>query len=446
MSLVHLLLALCALHFVFDTTDSVNIDQSQMQSSDNQRQYETPSDKMATTNKAGHAVKVVSRVKRRAMGYELMSWVTLYKADGKYSRRIFPNPVEWKLEIAGNFLAAHKYFDVDRRYTFSTTKFEDPKFFKHFPVPRLKRLHPIVQRECDKGAFECLTEISNMANISGSLQDFYYKKNRLPNFYPFRSALELFQYRTTASYYLCWYTDHSNPLMAFKTNTNCLANLPKVAESDGKRIFDFRSVMMKLISEKGVVTPFTCSFLWFCPDPCYGKSTSGNVPFMTKAVNDKLNPCSRLRDKTCFWVNGRNNNFDYLIRNRINYTCNCGNERAGFVWSPKYSICIDQDECYDGVVKCPPDKICSNTVGSHTCRCRRGFKENTATKKCERLALFRATSHKGLPEKQRKEKPTEESAIWSTIDGLFGLNSSAKLHLNSVVYAVLCILCLIVFN
>ncbi|XP_033750562.1 uncharacterized protein LOC117334846 [Pecten maximus] len=381
---------------------------------------------MDITNGKPVSQKPLFRVKRKSEPYGIVSWVKLAKRKSESMEKIFPNMMAASLKLAGIYLAAHKYFEVDRRYTFSTTKYEDRKFYKHFPIPRLKKLHPVVEKACNKGEFECITEIATVANMSGSLAKFHkhYKKDALLPEYPFSSALEQFQYRTTASYYMCWFTDRRRKLLAYEGG-HCLENLKKTHEANGNIIHDIRSIYVANAKRANYVSPFTCAYIWFCPDPCYGKNDSGNFKDFRSGVADLLNPCSRLKDKACFWETGKNTVFDYLQRNRINYTCNCKNERKGFIWSPKYSICIDQDECYDGVANCSSDKICRNDVGSYTCQCRMGFKLNRTTGQCDRHDLFRPTSHIGM-KRRNKQNQEDQTGIWAAIDRLYIVYESSS--------------------
>ncbi|XP_069137837.1 uncharacterized protein [Argopecten irradians] len=371
--------------------------------------------------------------------YSEVSWVSLVKRKSTVMDKLFPNLMSNTLRNVGLYLAAHKYFEVDRRYTFSTTKYEDRKFFKHFPIPRLKNLHPVVEEACNKGVIECMTEIESVAKISGTFIKSKVKKGIIPPEYPFSSALEQFQYRTTASYYMCWYTELRSKPLAYEGHTECLASLELSSEANGEKIYDWRSIGTAATARRKRnkrVSPFTCAYLWFCPDPCYGKNSLGKIRNLKQALADPLNPCRKLKDRACFWMTSKNNNFEDLQRNRINYTCNCRNERPGFIWSPKYSICIDQDECYDGVANCSSDKVCRNGVGTYKCHCRRGFKQNTTTGLCERHALFRPTSHMSM--KPRKEQQEEDqSRIWTAIDRLFGLNSSTR-NYHSTIFQIVC--------
>ncbi|OWF54047.1 uncharacterized protein LOC110445635 isoform X1 [Mizuhopecten yessoensis] len=447
------LLVMCVLLYLLDVAVSLCGNECQRQLRVNHIQNSNGINSSNISKRKWESTKSLFRVKRSVRRYGKGSWLNAVIRNTPEMDKLFPNRMKDNLLVVGLYLAAHKYFEVDRRYTFSTTKYEDRKFFKHFPIPRLKKLHPTVERECNKGAFECITHIYKTALVSGSLaskkiltEHKNLKKGSIPLEYPFDSALEQFQYRTTASYFMCWYTELGDDLLAFEDEKGCYFNLVGIVQEavDGKGIYDIRSEILKYeasLKEKRV-SPHTCPYLWFCPDPCYGRSTLGNVR-PGKYLDDPLNPCSRLKDRACFWETGNNKNFEYLIKNRINYTCNCENERKGFIWSPKYSICIDQDECYNDVANCSSDKICRNTMGSYSCKCRRGFKLNNSTDRCDRHALFRPKSHVGMKGRRNIQQEEDQTGIWATIDRLFGLNSSSKTHYSVLLHTLVTFLCIV---
>lgn len=323
--------------------------------------------------------------KRRETKDRRISWVE--KVDR--SKVKLPNPQAKELRLIGLFLSAHKYFEIDRRYALTKSEADEPTFYKHFPLPRLRKQHPEVVSACDQGFLQCVEEIHGKAKRSGSLakihKTFGNNSIQYASYYPFKDSLELFQYRVTASYYMCWYTDlREEPLALIDTN-DCFQDLELTEEASGTKIVDFRS---KITHPGDKYSIYTCAYLWFCPDPCYGKSTGGNVKSFQEALTDSLNPCGSLLNKECVWKIEQNKEFNNLIRNKFNYTCDCENEQPGYVWSPVFSICVDRDECYEGRDNCPDGKICRNTVHSFDCTCRRGYHLNKTADKCERNELL----------------------------------------------------------
>ncbi|GFO05209.1 wall-associated receptor kinase 5 [Plakobranchus ocellatus] len=111
------------------------------------------------------------------------------------------DPVHSDLRYVGLFLAAHKYFDVDRRKGNPLGWKYDPRVYsKHFPIPRLKRLHSQVNEACHQGALACIQEIAATAQRSYSISGIekslaaVLPKTAKP-FYPLESDLDLFRYR-----------------------------------------------------------------------------------------------------------------------------------------------------------------------------------------------------------------------------------------------------------
>ncbi|VDI36246.1 Hypothetical predicted protein [Mytilus galloprovincialis] len=344
------------------------------------------------------------RTRRSLKGIRDFSWVE--RVPGKNIGDAILNPLTKELRVIGIFLAAHKYFEVDRRYTFTSSQFENPKFYKHFPTPRLRKRHQVVVGACELGYLPCVEEIFKTANHSGSLAKIHknFGKNaiRYASYYPFKDSLELFRYRVTASYYMCWFTEMREDVLALPGTNNCFKDLNETEEAGGKNIEDFRSEVK--ISEEYSI--FTCAYLWFCPDSCYGKSSGGNVKSKEEALDDHLNPCGELQKKDCLWGIGKNKNFEDLVRNKFNYSCDCEFEKKGMVWSPMYSFCVDRDECYEEDYDCPTDQICRNTVGSYMCSCRTGYYLDKNTTRCKRHDLLNAAAASAL-ERKKTEKAVE---------------------------------------
>lgn len=344
------------------------------------------------------------RTRRSLKGNIDFSWVE--RVPGNNIGDAILNPLTKQLRIIGLFLAAHKYFEVDRRYTFTeSSQFEKPKFYKHFPIPRLRKRHQAVVGACEMGYLPCIEEIFKTANHSGSLAKIHknFGKNaiRYASYHPFKDSQELFRYRVTASYYMCWFTEMREDVLALPGTNNCFKDLNETEEAGGKKIEDFRSE----VKISGDYSIFTCAYLWFCPDSCYGKSSRGNVKSKEEALNDRLNPCGELQKKDCLWGIGKNKNFEDLVRNKFNYSCDC--ESEGMAWSPMYSFCVDRDECYEEDYDCPTGQICRNTVGSYMCTCRTGYYLDKKTTQCKRHDLLNAAAAAAL-ERKKTEKAVEK--------------------------------------
>lgn len=404
-----------------------------------------------------NGTKRYTLAKRQLLTYNENGRFSFMKTFTKNDDRIQkfrPNSMQDDVKMVGIFLAAHKYFELDVRYKVKSS-INGPQFYKNFPKPSLKQMNSAVHRACEKGAIPCVREIANTARVSPLMSWFSPNKTKGDTkqdlFYPFKSKLQLFQYRTTASYYMCWYTDNQAEVLGLPGTEPCFENLQHVQGAGS--IDDYRDkYASSLYRRKKTVAPFMCAYLWFCPDPCYGRSTKGNVENRRAGRNDKLNPCSGMeRDKSCFWIIGGNTNFNDLIINRINYTCNCESDQDGFYWNPKYRLCVDKDECYDKTDDCPVDRVCRNTKGSFKCTCRRGQYLDAATNSCKRHATMKLSSQQGLKQQNTPSSDTEDtegfsSRFWFYVDTVLGLGTSDGSKLNVsfcqiimlVVYTQLC--------
>ncbi|RUS80997.1 hypothetical protein EGW08_011235 [Elysia chlorotica] len=349
------------------------------------------------------------------------------KSKAKASFTDVIEPVHTDLKWIGLFLAAHKYFEVDRRRGNSLSWKYDPRVFaKHFPMPRLRKLHPRVSEACHQGLTECIREIASTAQESPSISDTDPELTKaakalpenIPDYYPLTSDLELFQYRTTASYFMCWYTMQREELLMNYMNTRpCLENLDKVKEKEWADmiVMDFRKGSLD--------SPWLCSEIHFCPDPCYGRRTEGNVPSGKEMHEDRGNPCRHLKDRTCKWVPNENTDLESLQRNKFNITCECHKEKPGFRWSSRFKLCVDIDECAESRVNCKENRICQNAVGSFECVCRMGNKFDAEKKLCvEHVPLPAHSFHRSSRVRASKQK----TAFRRFLDYIFGLRESPK--------------------
>lgn len=351
----------------------------------------------------------------------LLFFVILFKS----SQAVDPlfqviDPVHMELKWVGLFLAAHKYFEVDRRRGNEMSwKYEPRVFHKHFPIPRLRNLHPQVSDACHEGLVSCIREISATALDSYSLSQTEPSLAAaippdVPPYYPLSSELELFQYRTTATYFMCWYTmKRDEILMNHMGEKNCLENLHRVKEKEWADLdtTDYRNGTYGY--------PWLCAEIQFCPDPCYGRTTEGNIPSYRALRDDKENPCRKLSDKTCKWEPEENRDLESLRRNRFNITCRCYKDKRGFKWNSQFKMCVDIDECTESkTVKCESNRICQNAVGSFACVCRMGTKYDREKQLCvEHVPLPAHNFHRTARVKARRQK----TALRRFIEYIFGL-------------------------
>ena len=351
----------------------------------------------------------------------------------RIAKNIDNNGLKTNLWVVGTYIAAHKYFGADFRYLTGNIEASDQVFYRKFPSPILRDLHPAVSKACESSAMACVTEVLTKARLSGSLQHIMKSKENLPTFAPFKNNYEEFKYRLTAMYYLCWHTHLEDEFLKFDTGRqSCLSYLNAVDEISAKKRFklveDETPAIEDIRDEEFKTDPFTCARLWFCPDPCYGKKDKGH--FKKRNFKVKGNPCLKLKNSECKWKRNGNRNFNDLIRNRFNVTCDCSSDRKGFHWNSRFGICVDIDECYERKSDCPDNRLCKNTVGSFTCACAKGYAANPETDECERtLTLHQSASM--LSYKHFKTKTNEENEdtdIVVEMMNFVGLSVGISLH------------------
>ena len=351
------------------------------------------------------------------------------------------------LWTVGMYIAAHKYFGVDVRYQAGNIEREDYIFYKQFPSPRLRNAHKGIVKACERNALACVKELVPVARKSGSLQNLMRRGGNLvnktitalPRYAPFKSNYEDFRFRQTAMYYLCWHTLLKEKIMAFyTTRISCLeflnyvhevprstrAMIKGVAENIKNTIPRVVLDVRDMSKPEGYI--YLCSRLWFCPDPCYGRKSGGNVTEYDPA-KDPGNPCKDLPNSRCTWQKKGNMNLNDLIMNRFNVTCQCESKRQGFVWNNKFGICVDKDECYDNTHKCSFTRVCRNNVGSYSCTCPRGFQINEKTSYCDKVDIL----HDAVVILNVKEglgsTPIDDNDIIDDFMELFGFSSGTVL-------------------
>ncbi|XP_055894793.1 uncharacterized protein LOC106067485 isoform X1 [Biomphalaria glabrata] len=328
------------------------------------------------------------------------------------------NPLRDKLRIVGLYLAAHKYFEVDRRTGSEMTwKYDERVYHKYFPLPRLKRLHPEVRTACDQGVLTCIDVIADNAVKSYSLKYLTLKyMNETNPSKPFATPLELFQYRASAAYFLCWFTmQRSEYLMNYMSGSNCLQDLEKVKEKEvaDKDVVDFR--------HDSIQNPFLCAEIQFCPNYCYGRRSGGSVPSQLALIKDSGNPCKHLKDPTCTILPNENTDFDGLQRNMFNISCSC--QRSGFIWSSRFELCVDVDECKLKTVTCTNGQVCQNLPGSYKCVCRKGYRFDAESNQC--VELVPIPSH-SLSRTGRVKAIQQKTALMAMFEYVIGLRNNTE--------------------
>ncbi|CAG9857817.1 unnamed protein product [Phyllotreta striolata] len=338
----------------------------------------------------------------------------------------------------GYYLRAHKFNEYDRRYETNSTLAER-QYFKHFPRPPLRSLHWEVHKHCEPSFMECLDYLAkkirgvaarrvddtseimmkqkwNWKKNSAEIKqvDEECKKNkRIDDVIadPFEGPLERYQWRVTASYFMCWYTTKGTPeLKRFYEKCDNFANCLDEdfgPYNDDDRVEDLKS--------------FSCASYSFCPDPCCPLK---HVNLMKDCYESPENPCYRSNaagKRQCKHDMTENTEFSDIILNRWNVTCRCPQQR-GYEWNSRYGICIDLDECLSKTHNCKPKvESCLNLPGSFRCICHWGYIWDEESHEC-----LSSTALSMLKLKRKQTRKTRQKlTAWQKFKNiLFWRNSS----------------------
>jgi len=190
----------------------------------------------------------------------------------------------WKLRSVGFWLRQHKYYEIDQRYVHKMKDKPSPYFWYRFPKPHLAKMEETVAARCRLGVTNCINEIYNkFKNTPYSRREDWVYKNKIREqfifasqktyrqlqFQPFVNTLEQFQYRATASYFMCYFTLQRMDILK-RFGEPCELGTAKINR-------DFASGGDLLVSPQNLtdyrakdLEDFDCSFLSFCPDICCG--------------------------------------------------------------------------------------------------------------------------------------------------------------------------------
>lgn len=185
------------------------------------------------------------------------------------------------------YLRAHKFNDFDRRYLREEeVKEEHKNLYLKFPEPPIRNYHWEVYKYCSAGLVSCLKYLHSIVMDAYhqrtsdtaaliNMQRWNWKEHndtiaavdgecqRLRELdwktaEPFRGPLERFQWRISASYFMCWYTmQNHSALLNFGEPCDNFANCldPRFGVNNGDWRADDRIA-------------FACARYSFCPDPC----------------------------------------------------------------------------------------------------------------------------------------------------------------------------------
>lgn len=160
--------------------------------------------------------------------------------------------IQTALKDIAYYLRSHKFNDFDRRYETNGQK-APREYFSAFPRPPLRSLHWEVHRFCEPSFLSCVeylkrrikgTGLKRTDDTSVVIQEQKWNNhNHFPQINatemecrklvkaeealanPFEGPIERFQWRVTASYYMCWYTMQRVKYLAhLKDNCDNFAN------------------------------------------------------------------------------------------------------------------------------------------------------------------------------------------------------------------------------
>ncbi|CDW52888.1 EGF CA domain containing protein [Trichuris trichiura] len=258
-----------------------------------------------------------------------------------------------------------------------------------FPKPALDNLHFMLEPHCRRSFFACVKVINSVFDLSYygnpdifAEEDQVQKWRSLVHIHtpllmkPFNDMEEYFRFGMTASYFMCWMTLLQLPLLRYlpycSFDHKWFIGFTKGFHVHVKNYFntsvklDDNDFGMDYLDE----VPFRCALFSFCPDPCCNRTQL----VQPSCDYDEKNICHKQRLTGCQLSLTYNENFNDLIKNRLNVSCKC--RKAGMRYNPDSSSCVDVDECAEMRYICVrPNTVCVNTIGSYVCVCQAGFKE-----------------------------------------------------------------------
>jgi hypothetical protein len=197
------------------------------------------------------------------------------------------------------------------------------------------------------------------------------------NIGPFDNLLQIFNFRVTASYYLCYHALNREPIMEYFGKSCNEAVFTK--DSSNRIIINKHYNDSYTFNSRNVEKPFECALFSFCPDTCCHraftnkKNTTSNLKTSQEWLQlcTLTNPCSNFGNGVCELSNNENKNIDDLKLNKINITCQC---KSGYRYNNHFKDCLDIDECNEMSHNCFGFKqVCLNTIGSFICLCDDGY-------------------------------------------------------------------------
>lgn len=319
------------------------------------------------------------------------------------------------IQEIGFYLRSYKFSGLDQRnFTDDSNEDKSATNFMHFPYPPLRKIHPLIEKNCRPGFYHCIEFLHRVIVLAPfQMKDdtnfiihdmknenytddvierldadcLYQVREEMKNGLPFTSLLAHFIWKTSASYYMCYYTMlEQEELKHFEIPCDNFAMC--LDKTYGPYNEDPRGNDSK---------PFNCAMYSFCPDTvcpikhikdfndCKSNTQFDCSPETKAGIDQEVFNRAKNRD-----LNGIMNNF-------WNISCDC--PRKGFSWSSIDGMCVDVNECADGSHTCDLNtQNCLNLPGSFHCVCNWGFDWNEHKKSCVKSLLKvdpKPNRHKG---------------------------------------------------
>lgn len=316
------------------------------------------------------------------------------------------------LQDVAYFLRNHKFNEWDRRKYSNQPEDYFIGFYKAFPEPSLKGVHWKVYKNCYKDFYQCIKYLYSVTETIPFTRsdDIITKLNNNENFsknsiskldtdckqallyadktgLPFDEPKEKFQWRTSASYFMCWYTMLGTPALSM-LGESCDNFASCLDSTFGHRNYDPRS------DDK---FSFTCAMYSFCPDPCCPLK---HVKAVSQCHDSELNPCftenaqsSEVLHRECRFDRKDNQNLEGIIANKWNVSCHC--REKGFEWKSQFGMCVDVNECTVDKHHCNSvTESCMNLPGTFQCICRWGYAYDAVKKRCTKKDILSNSNSK----------------------------------------------------
>ncbi|KAK9875281.1 hypothetical protein WA026_007672 [Henosepilachna vigintioctopunctata] len=305
------------------------------------------------------------------------------------------------------YLRQYKFNEYDQRYITDLEEAVASRiYFKGFPKPPLRSLigrNTALKRNDDTNVIieDQKWFFGNFSEQIGQTDIECQKMWRVgeERADPFEGPIERFQWRVTASYFLCWYTMKGTTELRRLNETSCDNHANCLQTYFGPHNGDIRA-------DDSV--PFNCARYSFCPDPC---CPIHHMRSYSECWNSPVNPCFEENapgNQQCSFNMSSNTEFQDIILNRWNVSCKC--PKSGYRWSSLYGICVDIDECAENRHNCRTIKeACINLPGSFKCVCRWGYIWNKETKSCEQSSALDTLVLRKNSELEYEEMNTTES-------------------------------------